>query len=338
MDGISLGLDSTVVVLVLVAVVAIVFLAQGLRIVQQSQAMVIERLGSFHKVLRPGVNLVIPFIDKPRSLKTQRYLSGQSVPVIVEETRIDLRETVVDFPSQAMVTNDNVTIGVNGAIYYQIVDPELAVYRAENVAMAMEVLTKTSLRSLVGQSELDKIFSSREEINSALAQIMDEAGDKWGIKVTRVEIQDIVIPNEVESAMRAVMTAERNRRATVTEASGHREAAIAVAQGDKEAAVLRAEGDREAAIARAEGERQAIEKIVSAGNGALTAEQALGYLVALEYMRTLPDIAKEGDRVFLPYEASHLLSSLGGIGELLGKVSGGAGGAGAGPWGAAPRG
>ncbi|MCP1726291.1 regulator of protease activity HflC (stomatin/prohibitin superfamily) [Natronospira proteinivora] len=313
-------MEASIIVIGLLAVLIAVFLAQGLRIVQQSECMVIERLGSFHRVLNPGINLIIPFVDQPRQVTVQGY-TRTAQRIMTNTNRIDQRETVLDFPSQPMITRDNVAVRVNGAIYYQVVDPKSVVYTVENFVLAVETLTRTTLRSVVGNRELDDLLENRDEVNQRLLQILDEAGEKWGVKVTRVEIQDIDLPEEIEEAMRAQMTAERKRRATVTEANGHREAEIKQAEGDKEAAVLRADGDREAAIRRAEGERKAIETILSAGGDkGLNAERVTGYLLGLEYLRTLPNIAKEGDRVFLPAEFSQLGSTIGAFSDLAGKL------------------
>jgi regulator of protease activity HflC (stomatin/prohibitin superfamily) len=296
---------TVLILLVLLALVA-VFLAKGLMVVQQSERVVIERLGGFHRVLQPGINLIIPVIDKPRSIKMRRYTStglvgGKALEQrVVEEARIDIRETVLDFPSQAVVTADNVSIQINGALYFQIMEVQKAVYEVENLIQAIEVLAKTSLRSEIGRMELDKIFESRAEINERLAAVMDEAGDKWGVKVNRVEIQDIHIPEDVEQAMHRQMTAERARRALVTEANGKREAEIA-----------QAEGERQAAILRASGQQEAIRLVLAAAEGSdLTAKDVVSYLTALTYMDTLPNIAKEGERVLIPYEATGVLSAL----------------------------
>lgn len=307
-------------VLVLVFVVLIlVFVVKGLMIVQQSEAVVIERLGSYNKTLTPGVNWVIPFIDKPRSIKVRRYraIGGKNVAVVSEELRIDRRETVLDFPGQSVVTADNVSVMVNGALYFQVIDPERAVYQTENLIQAIEILAKTSLRSEMGKMELDKLFESRQEINDKLQVVMDEAGNKWGVKVTRVEIQDIVIPAEVEDAMRKQMAAERERRALVLRASGEREAAIAKAEGEKRSSILVAEGNKESAILMAEGQRQAIDEVLSAGNAQLDPQLMVGYLLGLEYLKTLPEIGKKGDRIFLPFEASSVLGAVGSIEALL---------------------
>ncbi|WP_445398696.1 SPFH domain-containing protein [Zobellella sp. An-6] len=304
---------------IIFSLLILVLLIKGLMIVQQSEAVVIERLGSYQKTLAPGINWIIPFVDKPRSIKVRRYqaIAGENVAVVQEETRIDRRETVLDFPAQSVITADNVSVTVNGALYFQVIDPERAVYQTENLIQAIEILAKTSLRSEVGRMELDKLFESRQEINDKLQLVMDEAGNKWGVKVTRVEIQDINIPVEVEDAMRKQMAAERERRALVLQASGEREAAIARAEGEKRSNILVAEGEREAAILMADGQRQAIDKVLSAGNEKLDPQLVVGYLLGLEYLKTLPEIGKQGDRVFLPYEASSVLGAVGSIEALL---------------------
>lgn len=316
-------MDVMLIIALVFTVLVLALVIKGLMIVQQSEAVVIERLGSYQKTLSPGINWIIPFVDKPRSIKVRRYqaIGGENVPVVQEETRIDRRETVLDFPGQSVITADNVSVTVNGALYFQVIDPERAVYQAENLIQAIEILAKTSLRSEVGKMELDKLFESRQEINDKLQIVMDEAGNKWGVKVTRVEIQDINIPAEVEDAMRKQMAAERERRALVLQASGEREAAIARAEGEKRSNILVAEGEREAAILMADGQRQAIDKVLSAGSDRLDPQLVVGYLLGLEYLKTLPDIGKEGDRIFLPYEASSVLGAVGSIEALLkGKV------------------
>ena len=312
-------MDAMLVVALVFTLVILVFIVKGLMIVQQSEAVVIERLGSYNKTLSPGVNWVIPFIDKPRSIKVRRYqaIGGENVAIVQEETRIDRRETVLDFPGQSVITADNVSVTVNGALYFQVIDPERAVYQTENLIQAIEILAKTSLRSEMGKMELDKLFESRQEINDKLQLVMDEAGNKWGVKVTRVEIQDILIPTEVEDAMRKQMAAERERRALVLRASGEREAAIAKAEGEKRSSVLVAEGRKEAAILMAEGQRKAIDEVLSAGDDRLDPQLVVGYLLGLEYLKTLPEIGKEGDRIFLPFEASSVLGAVGSIEALL---------------------
>ncbi|MBR9856801.1 MAG: SPFH/Band 7/PHB domain protein [Gammaproteobacteria bacterium] len=312
-------MDAMLVIALVFTVLILVLIIKGLMIIQQSEAVVIERLGSYNKTLSPGVNWVIPFVDKPRSIKVRRYqaIGGENVAIVQEETRIDRRETVLDFPGQSVITADNVSVTVNGALYFQVIDPERAVYQTENLIQAIEILAKTSLRSEMGKMELDKLFESRQEINDKLQLVMDEAGNKWGVKVTRVEIQDILIPAEVEDAMRKQMAAERERRALVLRASGEREAAIAKAEGEKRSSVLVAEGRKEAAILMAQGQREAIDQVLAAGNEKLEPQLVVGYLLGLEYLKTLPEIGKEGDRIFLPFEASSVLGAVGSIEALL---------------------
>ncbi|WP_418139869.1 SPFH domain-containing protein [Oceanimonas smirnovii] len=312
-------MDMMLVIALVFTVLVLALVIKGLMIVQQSEAVVIERLGSYQKTLSPGINWIIPFVDKPRSIKVRRYqaIGGENVAVVQEETRIDRRETVLDFPGQSVITADNVSVTVNGALYFQVIDPERAVYQTENLIQAIEILAKTSLRSEVGKMELDKLFESRQEINDKLQVVMDEAGNKWGVKVTRVEIQDILIPAEVEDAMRKQMAAERERRAMVLQASGEREAAIARAEGEKRSNILVAEGEREAAILMADGQRQAIDQVLAAGSDRLDPQLVIGYLLGLEYLKTLPEIGKDGDRIFLPYEASSVLGAVGSIEALL---------------------
>jgi regulator of protease activity HflC (stomatin/prohibitin superfamily) len=301
------------ILIIFFAALVILFLSKAVVIVQQSERVVIERLGGFHAILDPGINLIIPLMDKPRSIKIRRHREAgrigakELVPQMVEESRIDVRETVLDFPGQPMITADNVSVRINGALYFQIIDPKKAVYEVENFMQAIEVLAKTSLRSEVGKMELDKLFESRAEINERLAMVMDEAGDKWGVKVNRVEIQDIEVPKDIEEAMHKQMSAERARRAMVTEANGQRAAEIA-----------RAEGEKQAAILRAEGQRQAIQQVLSAAEGSdLKATDVVSYLTALQYMEVLPHIAKQGERVFLPYEATSLMATVEAIRNIM---------------------
>lgn len=308
-------LSPQVIVTLAIGFFVVIFLMKGLVVVKQSEKMVIERLGEFHCVLEPGLNFIIPIMDKPRAINIRRYIGGRfrdgMQSVMMEERRIDVREQVLDFPGQPVVTADNVSVTVNGALYYQIIDSVKAVYEVENLVQAVEVLTKTSLRSEVGKMELDTLFRERQAVNAKLAEVMDEAGDKWGVKVTRVEIQDISIPKTVETAMHQQMSAERQRRATVTEANGQREAEIAMAEGAKKAEILRAEGEKQSSILRAQGQQEAITLVLDAAKGTnLQASEVVSYLLGLEYISTLPNIAKNGERVFLPYEATGVLSAV----------------------------
>jgi len=310
------------IISLIVVAIGIFIIAKGLVIIRQSEVMVIERLGSFNRVLESGVNIIIPFVERPRPITMIRYMRmGEEYhPMTTDEIRIDRRETVMDFPGQPVVTTDNVTVKINGALYYQIIDPRRAVYEVANMSQAVEVLAKTTLRSVVGKMELDKLFESRAEVNNAIQAEMEDAASKWGVKLTRVEVQDINMPEEVEDAMRLQMAAERKRRATVTEAEGEKTAAIAKAQGQRESSILNAEGDRESAILRAQGEQESIRLVLSAiGDTEDNKQTVIGYLLGQSYIKVLPNMAKDGERVFVPYESSALLGSMGMFRELAGS-------------------
>ncbi|MGQ7246169.1 SPFH domain-containing protein [Halomonas sp. V046] len=312
-------LSPGLVIALVVVVLALIVVFKGLVIVQESEVIVIERLGAYHRTLQRGVNFIIPFFDKPRPIKMVRYQrSGQDlIALMSQETRIDLRESVMDFPSQPVVTTDNVTVRIDGAIYFQIIDPANAVYKIENMSQAVEVLAKTTLRSVVGQMELDKIFESRAEVNAKIKEQMEEPASKWGVAINRIEVQDIEMPEEVKEAMHLQMSAERRRRATVTEAEGDKAAAIAKAQGQKESAILNAQGDKEAAILRAQGESRSIELVLNAmGEGEKNTKDVIGYLLGQSYISMLPQMAKDGERVFVPYESSALLGAMGAFRDL----------------------
>ncbi|MFO7859113.1 MAG: SPFH domain-containing protein [Ectothiorhodospiraceae bacterium] len=322
-------LTPILVTLILLALV-VVFIAKGLVMVHQRRTMVIERLGKYHRTLDPGLRFIIPFIDQPRQVSILRFSNGE--PIITRERLVDMREVVLDFPSQNVITQDNVNVQIDGVLYYQIMDAQAAAYGTENLVLAIQTLAQTSLRSEIGTMELDKIFESRQDINDRLQTTMDEAGGKWGVKVNRVEIRDIDVPNEIREAMNSQMVAERNRRATVREAEGYKQAEIERAEGDKQAAILKAQGERDAAIANAEGDKKAavllaegestaIARVMeSFGDAGNPAEMAVNYLIAQRYMHTLPTIAKDGERVFLPTEMTSLMGSIGGIQELLKPV------------------
>ncbi|MFY0989716.1 SPFH domain-containing protein [Halomonas sp. C05BenzN] len=318
----DLPLSPGLILSLIVVVIGILVIVKGLVIVRQSEVMVIERLGSFHRLLESGINIIIPFIEQPRAITMIRYrkMGDDYHAITSDEVRIDRRETVMDFPGQPVVTTDNVTVTINGALYYQIIDPRRAVYEVENMSQAVEVLAKTTLRSVVGKMELDKLFESRAEVNNEIQAAMEEPASKWGVKISRVEVQDIAMPEEVETAMRLQMAAERKRRATVTEAEGEKAAAIAKAQGQRESAILNAQGDKESAILRAQGEQESIKLVLNAiGDSDTHKQTVVGYLLGQSYIKALPTMAKEGERVFVPYESSALLGSMGMFRELAGS-------------------
>jgi len=318
------------------AAIAIAFVAfmliAGVKIVKQSETMVIERLGKYHKSLNSGINIIIPFFDKPRPIAwryTQVSITGDVISMFKMRERIDLRENVYDFPKQNVITRDNVVTEINALIYFQIVDPLKALYEIGNLPNAIEKLTQTTLRNVIGDLELDQCLTSRDTINTKLRTILDEATNKWGVKVNRVELQDINPPKDIRDAMEKQMRAERDKRATILEAEGDKQSRILEAQGVRESQIQRAEGQREAEILKADGEAQArilvaeaeataIKKVAMAVNET-TKSDPVQYLIAQQYLETLKTMT-EGDRsktVFLPYEASGVLSSLGGIKELL---------------------
>ncbi len=313
------------------ALLVVVFGASGLKIVQQSEVMIIERLGRYNRTLVSGINIIWPFIDRPRNIMwryVREGLEGQKLVQFKELARIDLRETVYDFPRQNVITKDNVVVQINAVLYFQVMDAVKAVYEISNLPDAIEKLTQTTLRNVIGELELDESLSSRDTINTKLRSILDEATNKWGVKVNRVELQDINPPNDIKEAMEKQMRAERDRRAAVLEAEGRKRAAILEAEGQRESEVARAEGERQSAILEAEGkaearittakaEAEAIELIKTAVGG--EGKDPIQYLVAKEYLKTLEALGKGTDTktIFLPYEASGVLSSLGGIKELL---------------------
>ena len=311
-------------------ILAVVYVLKGVIIVQQTEEMIIERWGKFHAVLRPGLNFIIPFIDTPHGITmkiSQKGIDGQTYPYVRVMNKIDMRESVYDFPRQNVITKDNVTISINALLYFQIVDSRSAVYEITNLVDAIEKLTQTTLRNLVGQLDLDETLVSRDKINQELRAILDEATNKWGVKVNRVELQDINPPADIQAAMEKQMKAEREKRAVILEseglkqsailkAQGEKEAAINKAEGEKQAAILRADGEKQARILQADGEKQAIKMIIDAlaQNG-----QADKYLIAMKYLETLKQITSGQDNkvIYLPYEATGVLSSIDGIKEML---------------------
>ena len=311
-------------------ILAVVYVLKGVIIVQQTEEMIIERWGKFHAVLRPGLNFIIPFIDTPHGITmkiSQKGIDGQTYPYVRVMNKIDMRESVYDFPRQNVITKDNVTISINALLYFQIVDSRSAVYEITNLVDAIEKLTQTTLRNLVGQLDLDETLVSRDKINQELRAILDEATNKWGVKVNRVELQDINPPADIQAAMEKQMKAEREKRAVILEseglkqsailkAQGEKEAAINKAEGEKQAAILKADGEKQARILQADGEKQAIKMIIDAlaENG-----QADKYLIAMKYLETLKQITSGQDNkvIYLPYEATGVLSSIDGIKEML---------------------
>ena len=308
-------------VLITLVVCVLIFAKMALVIIPQSETKIVERLGRYYATLKPGINIIIPFVDRAKEIVTMsngRYLYT---------SRIDLREQVFDFARQNVITKDNIQMEINALLYFQIVDPFKAVYEINNLPNAIEKLTQTTLRNIIGDMELDQTLTSRDIINTKLRGVLDDATNKWGIKVNRVELQDIIPPASVLQAMEKQMQAERDKRATILNSEGTKQAQILQSEGEKQAKINRAEAEKQQAILLAEGEAQArIRKAEAEAQAIDRITEALGkssnpanYLLAQNYIKMMQELAS-GDKaktVFLPYEASNLMGSLGGIKELF---------------------
>ena len=282
----------------LVAVI-VVFVIEGVRIVPQQHAWVVERLGKFHAVLEPGLNLIIPFMDRVAYMH-------------------NLREVPLDVPEQVCITKDNTQLGVDGIIYYQVMDPRMASYGSSNYIMAIVQLAQTSLRSEIGKMELDKTFESREDINRQIVAALDEAGRNWGIKVLRYEIKSLTPPESILRSMQQQITAEREKRALIAKSEGERQQEINIADGKKQAAVLESEGEKAAAINRAQGEATALRLIAEANAAAVRAVaeaisdkggmDAANLKVAQEYVAAFGNLAKTSNTLIVPANAADIAS------------------------------
>ena len=293
-----------------------------IKIVPQSTVLLIERLGRFNRLANSGLNIIVPFFESPRSVYWSSVRPGL--------TSIDLREQFIDMPPQPVITRDNVTISVDSVVYWQVTDPIKAVYEVADLVGAIVQLTITGMRAVMGDMDLDHTLSSRDQINAKLRIILDEATDKWGVKVTRVDVKNINPPEDVRITMEKQMTAERNRRALILQAEGDKQAAITRAEGEKQAAITRSEGDKTSQILSAEGaaqarltaanaEAQAINQIAQIiGNP----EQTAQYLITARYIESLRDMTRTQNAkvIFMPMETSTMLSSIGAIKEVLSET------------------
>ncbi len=289
----------------------IVFLKSAVYLVKQAEAVVIERLGRFHRILTPGLHLVVPFLDKARQVSWSHIkdVDGRRYyRYITTLNRIDLREAAYDFPKQNVITKDNVTMEINALLYYQITDPKAAVYEITNLPEAIEKLTQTTLRNVIGSLDLDETLVSRDRINHELRVKLDEATDKWGVRINRVELQEVMPPADIREAMEKQMRAERTRRAVILESEGKKRSAILEAEGVQESQVLRAKGEAESRIIRADAEAQAIKLVRDAAPNS----DPLPYLIALNYIKMMPELTqgKDDKMILVPYEASSLVGSL----------------------------
>ncbi len=293
------------IIIAVIAILVLVILARNIFIVQQSKAYVIERLGAFQGVWEVGLHFKIPFIERVAK-------------------KVSLKEQVMDYPPQPVITKDNVTMQIDTVIYYQITDPKLYTYGVEHPMSAIETLTATTLRNIIGDLELDQTLTSRDTINTQMRVILDEATDPWGIKVNRVELKNILPPADIQSSMEKQMKAERERRQNILQAEGTKQSAILVAEGEKEAAVLRADAEKQAAILRAEGEAQAIVAVQKALadslkllNDACPNDQVIK-LKALETMQKVAD--GQATKIIIPSEIQGLAGLAEGIVETVKKV------------------
>ena len=288
--------------LVIIALIAF----KTIKIVKQSEVFIIERLGKFHNIADAGLTIIIPFMDQVRSV-------------------VSLKQQTMDIPPQGVITQDNVTITIDTVVFYKITDPAKAVYEIQSLKQGIQYLAITTIRDIVGKMDLDETFSSRDTINDKLRLILDEATDQWGCKVDRVEIKDINPPADIRDAMEKQMNAERNKRALILQAEGERQSAITIAEGQKEAAILQADADRESRIRRATGEADAIKKVAEAKAkeielvyGALKSAKPDDKIIQLKSLETLNEIAHgEANKVFIPFDATSTLSSLGAIKEVM---------------------
>jgi regulator of protease activity HflC (stomatin/prohibitin superfamily) len=327
-------MDAMLIITIVATIFVIIFVASGFKIIPQAETRVIERLGKYNRTLESGINIIIPVFDKSRSIYW-RYrktdVSGEDIVTQRMTSKIDLREQVFDFPRQNVITKDNVTIEIDAMLYFQITDPVKSTYEIANLPNAIEKLTQTTLRNVLGELDLDECLVSRDVINTKLRAILDEATDKWGVKVNRVELQDITPPPEIQKAMEQQMRAERDRRASILEAEGKKKAAILESEGVKESAINMAEGEKKSAILQAEGEAEARIKVATAEKEAIdriteaisaSKGDPANYLIAVRYIETLKEMVSGQNNkvVYLPYEATGVLSSIGGIKDMLSGV------------------
>lgn len=288
------------VLVFVIALFAVITLIRSVRIVPQQRMDVVERLGKYKRTLNPGLNLLVPFVDAVR-------------------TKVDMREQVVSFPPQPVITSDNLVVSIDTVLYFKVVDPVRATYEISNFLQAIEQLTVTTLRNVIGSLDLERALTSREEINRHLSGVLDETTGRWGVKVTRVEIKAIEPPPSIRDSMEKQMRAERDRRAAILTAEGHKQAQILTAEGEKQSAVLRADGDRQARILTAEGQAKAIRTVFNAIHEANPSQKVLAY----QYLQALPQIANgTANKVWIvPTELTRALEGMGGaLGGLANMV------------------
>ena len=292
--------------LLVLLIIILIIAAMSIKIVKQSEVYIIERLGKFYKVADAGLTIIVPFLDHVRSV-------------------VSLKQQTMDVPPQGVITKDNVTITIDTVVFYQITDPAKAVYEIQSLKKGIEYLAIPTIRDIIGKMNLDETFSSRDGINNKLRIVLDEATDRWGCKIDRVEIKDINPPADIRDAMEKEMNAERNKRAMILESEAQRQSAITIAEGKKQAAILEAEADKESRIRRAVGEAQAIKEVAEAKAkeiqmvyDAMKKADPNDKLVQLKSLEALEEVAKgDANKVFIPFEATSALSSLGAMKEIV---------------------
>ena len=302
-------------ILIAIVFLVIIFTMKAIVIISQSETKIIERLGKYYATLQPGINVIIPFVDHAKEIvavKAGRY---------VYTNNIDLREQVYDFARQNVITKDNIQMQINALLYFQIVDPFKAVYEINNLPNAIEKLTQTTLRNIIGEMELDHTLTSRDVINGKITAILDEATDKWGIKVNRVEVKNIIPPREIQEAMEKQMKAEREKRAVILKADGEKQAAITAAEGEKESAILRADAVKQQRILEAEGEAQAILAVQKANADAirlLNEAMPSDKVLAIRSLEALAKVANgKATKIIIPSELQNLGGVVPSIKELM---------------------
>jgi regulator of protease activity HflC (stomatin/prohibitin superfamily) len=309
--------------LLFLGIALLVVALKTVKIIPQSSVILIERLGKFNRIGSTGLNIIVPFFDSPRAVFWTNTRPGT--------TQIDLREQYIDLPPQSVITRDNVMINVDSVVYYQITDPTRAVYEVNDLVGSLVQLTFTGMRSVVGKLDLDHTLSSRDQINSELRLGLDESTDKWGVKVTRVDVKNITPPEDVRITMEKQMTAERNRRALILQAEGEKQAAITRAEGEKQAAITRSEGEKESAVLQADGAAQARLRSAGAEAQAITQiNQAMGgspadtvqYIITARYIESLRDMTRTNNAkvIFMPIETSSMLSAVGALKEVFAET------------------
>jgi len=320
-----------IIFLAIIGICLTIFLIKSIYLVKQAEIIVLEYLGKYNRMLGPGLHFIIPFVESPRQViwsfikeDGRRFYRYSRVLY-----RIDLREAVYDFPKQNVITKDNVTMEINALLYYQITNPKAAVYEVFNLPEAIEKLTQTTLRNVIGFMDLDETLISRDQINERLRIILDEATDKWGVKVNRVELQEVTPPPDIRHAMEKQMRAERERREIILRSEGKKRATILEAEGMKEAEILQAQGAAKSQVLRAEGQAISRLKIVDAESQAISMVQKstpdrdpLAYLIAMQYIKTLPELMKGKDdkMIVVPYEMSSFIGSLASVKKIFESV------------------